>query len=284
MYRNLLLCVVAVMVVSAAANAAMVRENFNAGLGQFDLVFNLPGGGNDFGLSNTNNAGGSAGELGGTVARTMPEARYVADVTLGGDLTTNEELKMSGQFMLKDINYDGYFFFGWFNTANVPQRAGQITVNSMGLLFMEPGGSSGGSFRLNVCAGGFAVGRTGPPYAPQNQVVSFSLTFTPSGIGDGSGTLSGKIADQDVTLEVESNEDVYNAFGLVVGYDNSTADNKANVYFDNLQYTAVVAAGGDDAYSPSPADGATDVHRDVILSWAPGESAATHDVYIGINF
>jgi len=32
---------------------------------------------------------------------------------------------------------------------------------------------------------------------------------------------------------------------------------------------------------PNPSDGATDVPRDVVLSWTPGEFAATHDVYFG---
>jgi len=35
---------------------------------------------------------------------------------------------------------------------------------------------------------------------------------------------------------------------------------------------------------PNPADEATDVPRDVVLSWEPGESANTHDVYLGTVF
>ncbi len=38
------------------------------------------------------------------------------------------------------------------------------------------------------------------------------------------------------------------------------------------------------AGAPNPADGATDVPRDTDLSWAAGESAATHDVYFGTDF
>ena len=37
------------------------------------------------------------------------------------------------------------------------------------------------------------------------------------------------------------------------------------------------------ASEPSPADQATDVLRDVVLKWTPGESASTHDVYFGAN-
>ena len=35
---------------------------------------------------------------------------------------------------------------------------------------------------------------------------------------------------------------------------------------------------------PNPADGTTDVPREVVLSWAPGELANTHDVYLGTVF
>ncbi len=36
--------------------------------------------------------------------------------------------------------------------------------------------------------------------------------------------------------------------------------------------------------APVPADGSTDVPQDVILSWSPGDFAATHDVYFGPSF
>lgn len=35
---------------------------------------------------------------------------------------------------------------------------------------------------------------------------------------------------------------------------------------------------------PAPPDGGTDVCRQPVLSWKPGEDAATHDVYFGSNF
>ncbi len=37
------------------------------------------------------------------------------------------------------------------------------------------------------------------------------------------------------------------------------------------------------AFDPIPADGAEDVERDVILSWAPGINAVSHDVYFGTD-
>jgi len=38
-----------------------------------------------------------------------------------------------------------------------------------------------------------------------------------------------------------------------------------------------------EASNPNPADGATDVPLDVVLSWLPGDSATSHDVYLGTD-
>jgi hypothetical protein len=46
-----------------------------------------------------------------------------------------------------------------------------------------------------------------------------------------------------------------------------------------LHITAAVAV----ALQPDPADGATDVPKMVTLSWIPGDTAATHDVYISTD-
>jgi len=54
-----------------------------------------------------------------------------------------------------------------------------------------------------------------------------------------------------------------------------------------LEEIQLVMAGGIDpglAATPSPQNEATDVPRETILSWEPGESAAAHDVYLGTSF
>src|SRR3989304_968418 len=40
----------------------------------------------------------------------------------------------------------------------------------------------------------------------------------------------------------------------------------------------------DTATGPVPAESATDIPRDVVLSWVEGPSAAAHDVYFGTAF
>ncbi len=63
----------------------------------------------------------------------------------------------------------------------------------------------------------------------------------------------------------------------------------ARVYDRGLSQTeiqAVMLDPGDTelADDPIPADGATDVARDVTLGWTPGEFAQTHDVYLGTSY
>jgi concanavalin A-like lectin/glucanase superfamily protein/carbohydrate binding protein with CBM4/9 domain/F5/8 type C domain-containing protein len=41
--------------------------------------------------------------------------------------------------------------------------------------------------------------------------------------------------------------------------------------------------GTNNASNPIPGEGQTDVQRDIVLSWTTGDSAATHDVYLGTN-
>ncbi len=49
--------------------------------------------------------------------------------------------------------------------------------------------------------------------------------------------------------------------------------------------TAILVKGSSEkASAPNPSDGATDVLRDVVLEWSPGEFAHTHDVYFGTVF
>ncbi len=46
----------------------------------------------------------------------------------------------------------------------------------------------------------------------------------------------------------------------------------------------ILAIAPEAARSPSPAKEATDVPREVVISWAPGEGVTGHDVYFGTNF
>ncbi len=60
---------------------------------------------------------------------------------------------------------------------------------------------------------------------------------------------------------------------------------RGNVYsVDDLMRVAEYAEALGTAIGPEPEGGATDVPRDVVLSWTAGDSAVTHDVYFGTSF
>jgi len=56
------------------------------------------------------------------------------------------------------------------------------------------------------------------------------------------------------------------------------------VDMQNLIAVAEYAESMNAATAPQPDSGASDVRRDVVLSWAAGDSAVTHDVYFGASF
>jgi hypothetical protein len=58
------------------------------------------------------------------------------------------------------------------------------------------------------------------------------------------------------------------------------------IYDEALSATQIQAVEGDAGASstPRPSQGATDVPRDMVLSWTPGQFAKTHDVYFGTGF
>ena len=58
-------------------------------------------------------------------------------------------------------------------------------------------------------------------------------------------------------------------------YDNALSE---------AEVMSLVIGESDFAFRQNPADGTTDVPRDVILSWMPGKYADKHDVYFGTNF
>jgi len=61
-------------------------------------------------------------------------------------------------------------------------------------------------------------------------------------------------------------------------YNRALAEEEIEVIMWNLDEAT------EHATDPSPAPGATDVPRDAVLSWTPGEFADTHDVYLGTAF
>jgi len=102
------------------------------------------------------------------------------------------------------------------------------------------------------------------------------------GVLDTTISATGQINDSDYNLYIGENAQASgrNLNGLV---------DDVRIYSRALsqEEIQIVMEGGEKpglASEPNPANDATDVCRDVVLSWTPGEYAATHDVYFGTVF
>jgi len=96
--------------------------------------------------------------------------------------------------------------------------------------------------------------------------------------------ISGRIATSNGRLLLGAGRDLNPPTHHLVGLIDD-----ARVYTRGLSQAEIQAVMLDPGASelaadPIPADGATDVPRDTVLAWTPGEFAATHDVYLGTSF
>ena len=102
----------------------------------------------------------------------------------------------------------------------------------------------------------------------------YSLTIEGDTISNVTGSLSGSYASAGITNEL--------TIGHAFAFNQGEAPG-LNMSVDQIVVTED-ASGPELASLPNPADDATDVLRNVILSWTPGVFAQTHDVYFGTNF
>ncbi|HLL89369.1 MAG TPA: PEP-CTERM sorting domain-containing protein [Tepidisphaeraceae bacterium] len=212
---------------ASAAHGATVTEAFTGGLGGFDATVGNTANGNNFGYSNTNFAGDTAGELGGTFARTNPDA-YVADTSLGGNVDATKAFQFDGLLSLDNIDADGSIFVGFFNPVS-----GADNANFTGFQIEEPSSASGvdGPFRVNIRTGGANSGSIGG--IDQNASTAFSYSY------NGAGTITYSIGGTTGTLTATP-AGAFSAFGVGAGLNGSSnAGANSTVYFDNLGYTTV---------------------------------------------
>jgi len=125
--------------------------------------------------------------------------------------------------------------------------------------------------------------------------VAVTIAFETNGVNDTmklyiDGDLS-KGYEIDV-VDINSRSASAADFIIVLGYNGTNAFtgqiDDVRVYSrvlteDEIKQVMIGAPPGR-ASGPDPADQTTDVPRDVMLSWAPGDFAATHDVYLGTVF
>ena len=142
-------------------------------------------------------------------------------------------------------------------------------------------------FRADYSGGGTSFGWGNTllvPYA--NEWIHVAVTWD-------NGAAVQYINGEEVSTGNVTLRESANATPVTIGCVDSTNDETFVGTIDEVRIynTALAASGivqamtGDTASAtgPRPEAGATDVRRDVVLSWTPGEFAATHDVYFGAD-
>ena len=208
---------------------------------------NLPTPGNDFGFTNTSNAGGTAGEAGGPFRRTS-QVSYYADETVG-PLDADDVLVASGRFSGQNINLDGAFAIGWFNQS-VGGGTGMPTF--LGAVIAEgqpPHPSSYFSFWAGSGLDGSL--HLGPPVNldPADLPIEWEIFYDPDEgtegqvnvrvFGGGISGAGGVTVSWDLTAAERNALVTFDAFGIFT-LPLTAADANAMMYFDDLIYTTFV--------------------------------------------
>jgi len=207
----------------SASAVALVTETFDSDLGKWaDLAYQNTDGDNNFGWSNTNNAGGaSAGEAGGTFGRHT--WAYIGD-EFDEELTSADTIRMRGSAKMINNTANGHVFIGFFyyDSGN-PSGGGP----KLGIDITEPD-QPGLPWRLYLSINGV---RDQPPQVTvaNNTVWTFDLTYE-------NGTFSGTIAGQSVSRSVALSGTI-NAMGMGSYHTSTRAGDYGYYYVDDVEYT-----------------------------------------------
>jgi hypothetical protein len=192
----------------------------------------------DFGYRNiegvTGVKEGDFGCIGGVFCRNEAYS-YYADTDLNGILDQTMTLKVAGSMKLENrtnTSFDGAFGIGYFDATNPNWNT------FLGVQIKEPM-TAADAFR-GVAGFNFAdASTTKSADVPITQLekIDFDLTFT--GSADGSGTISGKLAGQDINVTVPAGTGTFNSFGLFNGGFGNNAQRTRNCYFDDLTYSKI---------------------------------------------
>ncbi len=188
--------------------------------------------------------GGSPGEFGGHVERMRSVWPYVVE-PLARPVSLNEELWFRGRSYRRNYGPDGPTppatnrisansdtFLGYFDLTTAESNNGQ--PSRLGLKMSEPGGIE---WRMRI-DNYPAFSKREAGLAPETNAFEFELHWTPSGLGDGSGTMSGSIAGTPFTWGYSgANSVTFDAFGFIaVSQGNDEPWRQRDEYFDNLEY------------------------------------------------
>ena len=225
---------------TAPAYAATVTETFNSSAGAFTTQVRNGVGGNSIAFSNTDSTGtgggtSGAGEMGGTFARTAEGTPTYVAASLGGSLTRDDNLSLSGRFILTANNsMDGGICVGYVNTSSdSPFGFGDAGVTGFQIVEPNPGPSA----RARLISRGQDIGGSAQSGIEFNTEYSFNLTYNP--VTRELGGTVGPLTFPATATGLAAGE-TFNAFALLSGTaGSSNAGQTATAFFDDLTYAVV---------------------------------------------
>jgi hypothetical protein len=197
------------------------------------------GGAHNFGFSQTRNAGGDPGEIGGVFWRTDNWGYYADKV---GPLTFDNRLQARGKVILAAGAPDADMCFGWFHgdtSGTSPNKAGTFLGIKVG------GPTRVGHFFLPAFTVNEQV-RGLPDHGPilrPARVYEWSLDYDPAANG-GLGAITATLGDESTTLDLKQGQKkkakdaVLEHFGM---FATGPGGQIVKLYLDDLEYTAAAA-------------------------------------------
>ena len=177
------------------------------------------------------------------------------------------------------------------NSNTIRLKVGTDTNNALGFIMDRPGGSDT-EVRIRAASWvgstetigtGEVIRPTATPLADGTHLVVGKISF------GGNDALEIYVPEKDLVLPAVPASTIsasldQSTFGMI----RFQIANGNTLYGDEVRigttYEDVVGIYPTKARVPVPANEATDVLRDVVLAWTPGEYAAAHDVYFGTAF
>ena len=194
------------------------------------------GGAQDFGWSPTNFAGGSKGEVGGTVWRGTPS--FYACKT--GPLSMADKLFARGRVAFTGADPDSGVYIGWFDNVGAMSKAGgeRSMSNAIGILVEGPT-RVGHYFRpfFATSDGIRASSKSGPILLPDSKPHQWTLLYDPaanSGDGAITVTLDDKTETMNLSRGAKAEGATLNHFGLFSGHNGGS---KVKIWMDDVEYS-----------------------------------------------
>jgi hypothetical protein len=191
-------------------------------------------GAHNFGFSETEFAGGKAGEVGGGLWRDGDYAYYADRV---GPLSLEQRLEARGRVKMLVAGPDSDMYLGWFNSSERPDAKGA----SKNYLAIHVGGPTrvGHYFAPELATSkGLTAKRETAPLLTPGKEFDWSMIYDP-GAADGLGTIVVTLGKETVTFPLKpgdkSDGATFDRFGL---FTSTRGGQMVKIYLDDLQYTA----------------------------------------------